>query len=308
MADKRDKKPVQDAGSAAGITLLATADLHYNIARSRASTEELAQRVCRTPADALVLIGDTAGADVTPLRECLRLFHGFVGLKLLVPGNHCLWCRPGEDSLTRYEQLLPAIAQEEGFVLLDHAPQVVKSVAIVGSVGWYDFSFREESLEVPMAFYQAKVAPGAANYFSEYRDIVEANRQELRPEHYEISTRWMDGQHVRLGMSDEEFTQRLAEKLRRQMEELAPRVERIVACVHHLPFEELVPRGRPAKWAFAAAFLGSKAFGEVLLAQPKVTHVLCAHSHWPSRHRIGHIDVINVGSTYVDKRLEALKL
>ena len=119
------------------LTILATADLHYNIARSRRPTERLAAEVCRTEADALVLAGDTAAANPDALRACLRLFDGFAGLKLLVPGNHCLWCRPGEDSVTRYEDLLPTVATERGFVLLDHEPQILGRVGLVGSIGWY---------------------------------------------------------------------------------------------------------------------------------------------------------------------------
>ena len=290
------------------VQILATADLHYNIARSRIPTEELARRICRTPADVLVLVGDSAGTDTRILYDCLSLFHDFPGLRLLVPGNHCLWCQVGEDSLTRYYHTLPEVAARAGFTVLDHAPQIVGSVGLVGSVGWYDFSFRDDSLGVPVPFYQAKVAPGAANYYSEYRHLIEAHSPHLTDRHYRISARWMDGVHVRLGISDEQFTDRLAGRLADQLAEMAPKVERIVAFIHHLPFEQLVPRSREDKWTFAAAFLGSGRFGEVLLAQPKVTDVLCGHSHWPQEQQIGTIRVINIGSTYTDKQMVELAL
>ena len=82
----------------------------------------------------------------------------------------------------------------------------------------------------------------------------------------------------------------------------------IVAFMHHLPFRELVPRDRPDRFAFAAAYMGTQKLGDVLLACDKVSHVYCGHSHWPGRHRIGHVNVINVGSTYVEKKLESLEL
>ncbi len=290
------------------VKILATADLHYNIARSRRPTEALAERVGATEADALVLVGDTAAAEMGPWRDCLALFAGFGGVKLLVPGNHCLWCRGGEDSLTRYRQVIPAVAAEAGFIVLDHAPQVIGPVGLVGSIGWYDYSFREMALDVPLAFYRAKIGPGAAEHCQEHRHLLDRHGHELGERHYRITSRWMDGPNVRLGIDDATFAAELAETFARQVAELAHRVERIVAFTHHLPFQHLVPRGRPPAVAFAAAFMGSDRFGAVLAAEPKVTCAVSGHSHWPMRRRIGTIDVINIGSTYEDKRLEVLRI
>ena len=75
------------------------------------------------------------------------------------------------------------------------------------------------------------------------------------------------------------------------------RVRRIVAFVHHLPFADLVPPGRPARFAFAAAYMGSNVLGSVLLGCPAVTDVYCGHSHWRGRRTIGHVNVVNIGST-----------
>lgn len=287
--------------------ILVTADLHYDVRRSRGPARRLARRLCAAGGDALVLVGDTAGADLATLRECLDLFAGFRGAKLLVVGNHCLWCADGEDSLQRYEHLLPQAAAEAGFVVLDHHPQVLGDVGLVGSVGWYDYSFRDESLGIPVAFYRAKLAPGAARRCGA-GGLIAAHRDELTPRHWAIGVRWMDGRYVRLPVSDEEFVGVLADKLRRQIAELSRRAGRIVALLHHLPFAEMVPRDRPDRYAFAAAFMGSARLGRVLAGEPKVTDVYCGHSHWPGRWRIGHIQAVNVGSTYTEKYLKALDL
>lgn len=288
--------------------ILITGDLHYNIRRSQAGAVELAAEARRLGGDALVLLGDTAGADTQSLREALELFAEFDGLRLLVPGNHCLWCQPGQDSLQRYHELLPALAGECGFVLLDASPQVLDGVGLVGSVGWYDYSFREEALDVPKDFYEAKIAPGAARYYGGHEDLLARHAERLTDRHHSLSARWMDGVHVKLPYSDAEFVAVLADRLAGQLAELAPRVDRIVAFMHHLPFEQLVPRNRPDRFAFAAAYMGSERFGEVLLDCPKVTHVYCAHSHWKTRARIGRIEAVNVGSTYVQKHLEVLEI
>ncbi|MCY2929947.1 MAG: metallophosphoesterase [Planctomycetota bacterium] len=287
--------------------ILVSSDLHYNIPRSRASAEDLAARACRTGGDALVLVGDTAGADMGPFREALRLFEGFGGLKALVPGNHCLWAYGGGDSLHRYRVELPALAAQEGFVLLDHQPQTLGGVGLAGSIGWYDYSFADESLGIPLAFYRAKLSPGAANYLGR-RELVAAHAADLNDRHMSMGVRWMDGQYVKLGMSDEEFTALLAETLRGQLETLSASCERIVAFLHHLPFAGLVPRGRPDRFKFAAAFLGAGRLGEVLMQFPKVTNVFCGHSHWRSRVQIDQMDVLAMGSTYIEKHLDVLEL
>jgi predicted phosphohydrolase len=287
--------------------ILITADLHYDIARSRRPTRDLARRACRIGGDVLVLVGDSAGKDPGILTECLELFSAFRGRKLLVAGNHCLWCREGENSIWRHEQLLPAVAAESGFHMLDHQPVILARVALVGSVGWYDYSFRDPSLGIPLAFYRAKMAPGVAAYLGR-RELVEAHSGALRQRHLAMGSRWMDGEHVRLGMDDETFTGVLADRLARQLDEVSPKARRILVFLHHVPFRRLVPQDRPDRFAFAAAYMGAERFGNVLLARGKVTHVYCGHSHWPARHKIAHVSATNVGSTYTEKRMEVLEI
>ena len=287
--------------------ILVTSDLHYNIARSKASAEKVAARACQAGGDALVLVGDTAGADLTPLRDALQLFASFHGMKLLVPGNHCLWCYGGGDSMERYRVTLPQVAAEEGFVMLDNHPQALGVVGLAGSIGWYDYSFADKALGIPLPFYEAKVSPGAANYLG-LHELVDSHRAGLQPRHMSMGMRWMDGQYVNLGMTDAEFTELLAAELHAQLVQLSAACERIVVFMHHLPFAELVPQGRPDRFAFAAAYMGAARFGEVLRGFPKITHVFCGHSHWRSQIRVGNMDVLAIGSTYMDKRLEILDI
>jgi len=54
--------------------------------------------------------------------------------------------------------------------------------------------------------------------------------------------------------------------------------------------------------------MGAERLGDVLLACPKVTDVYCGHSHWKGERKIGRLSVVNVGSTYTDKRMEVLEI
>jgi predicted phosphodiesterase len=288
--------------------ILVTADLHFEVPRSRAPAEELAERACEEGGEALVLVGDTAGARLPALADALDRFARFGGRRFIVPGNHCLWCAGEEDSMRRYLDILPNLAAGHGFAMLDAQPAMLGGVALVGSVGWYDYSFADKSLGIPEEFYRAKVAPGAAAQLGGFEDMLDRHRGQLGERALAIRSRWMDGRYVRLPMGDEEFCRFLAERLATQLEEVSRQAERVVVFMHHLPFAELLPEGRADPVAFASAYLGSPLFGEVLLAFPKVTDVYCGHSHWHGTCRIGHINVVNVGSTYSRKRLEILEV
>ncbi len=285
--------------------ILVTADLHYDVTRSRNAAIDVAKKICAKGGDVLVLVGDTGGKDIEILHQGLRLFDGFSGRKFFVPGNHSLWCNKGENSMDRYLRILPEAAAGCGFEFLDNLPVVIGRLGLAGSIGWYDYSFADESLAIPEDFYRIKMAPGAARYLGRDK-LIKAHQETLTDRHLGIGARWMDGIHVRLGMSDHEFCRMLSRKLDRQLEGLSQVADRIISFIHHLPFIQLVPENRPDRFAFAAAYLGAGMLGDVLLKHEKVTHVYCGHSHWQGEHEIGHLKVINIGSTYTEKRFAIL--
>ena len=89
-------------------------------------------------------------------------------------------------------------------------------------------------------------------------------------------------------------------------------MEAVVAVVHHLPFRELVRHTGDPKRDFAAAFLGSPRFGDVLRAEPKVRLCLTGHSHQEADMMIGRgrapVRVVNPGSDYDHKELVQITL
>ena len=160
---------------------------------------------------------------------------------------------------------------------------------------------------MPLRFYEHKVAPGAAARLEEYRhllddtgDVPDALRQ--------IGTRWMDGVRVKLPMSDSAFTDVLAAKLRRHLEDVSQSADRIIAVLHHLPLAGLVPHSVIPNWEFATAFMGSELFGEILLDYDKVSHVFCGHSHRTRRCQTRHLTCCSIGSTYREKQYEVLDI
>ena len=286
--------------------LIVTADLHYEFGEYRPRVDALAAEICRTGADALAIAGDTFAHDLSVLERCLRLFDGFRGEKLLIAGNHDLWTRSG-DSFDLYERLIPQAAAACGFHDLDKGERVVGDVGFAGTIGWYDYSFRDESIGVPNRFYEAKAAPGYALGSPEFRHLFE-RADDLSAAALKAHSLWMDGRMIRWSLDDRRFTQLTLERLEAQLAVLEPRVRTIVAITHHVPFAEMLRRKSDPTWAFGNAFMGSVGLGETLLRHEKVSHAVFGHSHTRERRTVGRIDALNVGCTYKMKRYDVIEV
>ncbi len=285
--------------------IVITADLHYDVTRSQEPTRQLAREINTLDADALLILGDVGGRDVGIVGECLSLFDRFAGRKFFVAGNHDIWTHPGHDSLHRLEVELPAICAEHDFHDLDLEPAVLGEVGLVGSMAWYDYGYRPEWLGVPLRFYEAKIGPAAA---ARRPDTEHLLGDDIPPQAMDVAARWMDGEYVRMDLNDVELCRRLHDRLVRHLNEVSPHVRTIVAGLHHLPFEEIVPRSTKPTWAFASTYMGAAMFGETLRNEPKVRHVYCGHSHRGMGMRQGGLTCVNVGSTYVHKLYDLLEL
>ncbi|NLE28565.1 MAG: hypothetical protein GX629_02705 [Phycisphaerae bacterium] len=287
--------------------ILASSDLHYNLKRSCVPTQELARKVCRRGGDVLILAGDIAGADDSCFLQALELFSGFHGEKLLVPGNHDLWVHGEIDSCQKWSSHLPVLAQKAGFHMLDHSSKIIGKIGFAGNIGWYDYSFRDPQLAVPLRFYQAKIGPGRAMRLEEWQHLLDPN-DELLPIHSDITSAWRDGQFVRLNMTDEHFVETLLARLRTDLEDLSAKTEKIVTVLHHLPHRDLVWYRGDANWDFAAAFLGSDKFGELLQQFPKIQLCLAGHNHRAEVVKSSAMEYIAIGSTYLEKQLLELDI
>ena len=286
--------------------LLITADLHYDHPKSAGLAEAVVRDVNRAGGDVLLVIGDTATSDGDSLEKCLSLFH-FAGPKLFVAGNHELWT-DADDSYAIYTEIIPRRVRELGWRCLEFDPFISGDFAIVGTLGWYDYSFAQKSLQIPERFYREKVSPGAAAHLSEFAYLLEAS-DDVPPRAMRVVARWNDGRFVKLHRSDEQFLAELTARLDRQLGSPAVAgAKTVVAATHHLPFRELLPPSHSAQWDFAKAYLGSDAIGGTLLRYKNVRHAFCGHSHFAAETTVGHVHTINVGSGYRSKKLLTLDL
>lgn len=268
--------------------LAVTADLHFGMSRrGDAATGELALSVEALAPDAFAIAGDVGEGEA--FGECLALFDALACPRLVIPGNHDLWLSRGSPgaSLRRYEEELPAVAAEHRFHYLDTAPFLLpgEREAVVGSMNWYDYSFADPSLdsEVPTAraMYGLKLFP--------------------RGQHN-------DGRFVRLETSDEAFTGALVERFRSQLGNLPLSVERVVVIQHHPPVRELFYPSAltTVEQRFWLAYTGNRRMQDLVLADPRVTTILCGHTHAACAADVGGKRCLNIGGDYDWKRLVLL--
>jgi len=262
--------------------LLITADLHFG-ARPEADrqTERLAEVVCSSQADAFAIAGDIGDSKPEAFACCLRLFARFKGEKLLVPGNHDLWT-VSADSEMKYRKLLPELASECGFHMLDSGPRVVGDIGFIGNIGWYDYSFRNPALGLSDEDYQKKHLPGVAT--------------------------WNDLRFINWRFSDADFTEFCLRTLSRHYRKVEGLVESVVVILHHVPLRELLyERGKEAV-EFTRAYMGSERLGELVLGWEKVRYLFCGHMHTPGTCQTGGMKAFAIGSSYQVKRLLQIQL
>ena len=259
--------------------ILLTADLHYQ-EDNKEDVVRFTQQINSTNADVLIIAGDVSGGiDLTV--ECLEQFREFNQGKYIIAGNHDLWTESG-DSFKVYSLLFPKLAEQCSFQSLDQKPVILGQIGLVGTIGWYDYSFRQGDLKIPMRYYKDKSLPGIAT--------------------------WTDKFFIHWDFTDNEFVDYTLQKLKQDIESIYAQVETIVCVLHHLPFAELLPDIEKETSAFFYAFAGSKKFGEFLLQYEKIKYVYCGHTHRPKKIKKGRLQAINIGSRRSKRRFEILNL
>jgi hypothetical protein len=284
--------------------LVATTDLHFNHPTSHRLAEDVIAQINRAGGDVLLLAGDTAVADGKYLEQCLSQFR-FAGPKLFLCGNHELWTTR-DDSYRLFTRELPRRVTELGWQWLETKPLMTPGVAIVGTMGWYDYSFASPLLNIPRRFYEAKMSPGAARYFGR-TDLFDGHRDDVPEQSKPIMARWNDAKHVKLHRTDEQFVQELLAKLKTHLDSVSG-TSKVVVATHLLPFRELLPPSHSLQWEFTKAYLGSQRLGELILRHPNVTHAICGHSHTAAEATVGHVKAINIGSTYKWKTFRTIDI
>lgn len=272
-----------------GLTVAVTADLHFGLSpEGDRATRRLLERLEADPPDVLILAGDTGVRE--SMEKGLRVFRHLPSVKLLTAGNHDLWAvGEGGDSLEIYSHEIAETASDAGFRYLDDGPWIApdRSLAVVGSVNWYDYSLASEKVLAAM--------PKAMEMF----------RKKMF-----LKARHNDGRYVKLGMTDEEFTGLVVDRVAEHLAQAGSRAEAILLATHHPPVPELFkplsdePSYDELIWT---AYSGNARMRDLVHGTEKLRYVFCGHTHAYRRERVGKVEAVNVGSDYGEKALAILR-
>lgn len=253
--------------------IVVAADLHYH-ARWGKALREFARHVREKEPDCLILAGDI-GHPLDNFRRGLALFADLRCPRLALPGNHDLWA--GEyDSQTLWDETLEATARTAGYIWLERDNYRLGSLGICGTVGWYDYSARDPSLEINDDDYY--VNKGMFNN---------------------------DGNYVDWAHTDPAFAGQVLAAFGDRQSALCddPDITQVLVVTHVPPFDEnLVRKPGDFAWAFGNAYFGNLTLGQAIVRCPKVSHVVSGHTHHGGRWQItaphGLIESYVVGSDY----------
>ncbi len=233
--------------------------------------EEIKRRVEQIDPDLFIIAGDIS-ERLMVLSDSLSKLR-VPGTKCLyVAGNHDVWFEDKEySSLQKYSSAIREVCNQNGFFYLPDQPYIEGDLAIVGSIGWSDYSFRRQDLKIPIEMYKRK----------EYGSAI-----------------WYDIFNIDWHLTDIEMTDLLNKKLEYDLAILPSNVNRVIYVSHHLPFKELTLYKNRLPWDFFSAYMGAVSTGEILRRDPRVILSISGHSHIRNVVTIGNIKAITVPLGY----------
>jgi predicted phosphohydrolase len=253
-----------------------TSDLHIDItAHNRKLLPYLAEEIERLSPDVLVLAGDIANT-LSGWDDALEAFRRLGIMKFIVPGNHDIWIESkralekAHDSTWKYNIALPASAARHGFHYLPQHPLVVGDIWFVGSLGWYDYSFRDERLEGLISTREYQRGTFGSDTWNDSR--YAAWLREPNSSNWRIR---------KLRLSDRQICSLMVASLQRDLERIPSGIAKVVVALHTSPFLSCIERKQVPD--FFDAYEGCTLLGEVLgrCATRCAVTVISGHRHKP---------------------------
>ncbi|GBD37421.1 3',5'-cyclic adenosine monophosphate phosphodiesterase CpdA [bacterium HR36] len=252
--------------------LAVTADLHYPKTPNYTLTH-LSLAIERQRPDVLVLAGDLGDSSVHTAAS-LAFFRRLPCPKLVLVGNHDLYpdtnssmsfspvSEPavqqpvqrlgGYSSAQLWQKELRRQIEAQDGVWLEDTIFVRNSVAIVGTIAWYDYSAAD-----PQLGYGPEIFAREKRFFS-------------------------TDDRINWPWSDQEFAAMVSRDFLRRLDAAVahPQVAHVVV-VTHVPIleQQLLRRPGDKHWGFSNAYFGNLTLGREVLRREKVCLIVSGHTH-----------------------------
>ncbi|MFW9849791.1 MAG: metallophosphoesterase [Candidatus Thorarchaeota archaeon] len=253
--------------------IAAISDIHIRSdGKDEALIQAINQKLEDISPDVLIIAGDISH-DIYLLEETLMKLKISDAACLYVAGNHDVWFEEekGLGSLRKYSTLIGEACERAGFQHLPDHPLIKDDIAFVGSLGWYDYSFKRDDLDISEETYADK-------HWKEFY--------------------WRDYYTIDWSYTDEEVTALFNSKLQYDLDILPNQVSKIVYVSHHLPFKSLTLYRDSLPWDFFSAFMGSESTGNLLLNDERVILTISGHSHIRKKVEINGLTAMTVPLGY----------
>ncbi|MGM0641004.1 MAG: metallophosphoesterase [Thermotogota bacterium] len=193
--------------------------------------------------DYLIIAGDIAD-DYQKSLEILFYLENNTKTKILfVPGNHDLWNK--ENYIENTNEIYLKLKEFQGN--LSNGPIIIGDWAIVGDVGWYDYSFAHEKYSLD--------------------ELSKGN---------DFNRHWKDKKFVNWGKDDITVTNDFKNKINSQIEKLKDK--NIILVTHVVTHEKFTVKNRNM-WEYFNAYLGTQNYDEIY-KKDQVKYVIMGHVHY----------------------------
>ena len=273
-----------------------TSDVHADITLNNGRLiPYLVKRVQEITPDVFVIAGDISNT-LEGLDGTLKLFSELSCLKVMVPGNHDVWIesnnslKKGKDSFYKYRQAIPQVCVQNGFVYPITEPCVIGNIAIVGNIGWYDYSLADLRLASTYNFMDYVKGTFEEGSWNDTKYAVWLKNPD--------SANWKERLKT---FSNNSLFEMLFNELKNSVNKVPDEIRKLVIVLHTAPFKEcIIPKDEPSPFD---AYEGSVQIGELIktISKDREISIICGHRHKKLFLDMGNIKLYRSPVGYLDK-------
>ncbi len=273
-----------------------TSDVHADITLNNGRIiPYLVKRVQEIKPDVFVIAGDISNT-LSSMDGTLKLFNELSCLKVMVPGNHDVWIesnnslKKGKDSFYKYRHAIPKVCSQNGFLYPISEPFIIDNTAIVGNIGWYDYTLADSRLTSTYNFMDYVRGTFEEGSWNDTKYAVWLKNPD--------STSWRE--RLKTFSNNSVFVM-LLEELKNSVQKIPDNIRKVLIVLHTAPFKEcIIPKGEPSPFD---AYEGSAQIGGFIksISEDREISIICGHRHKKLFLDMGNIKLYRSPVGYLDK-------